>query len=59
MVEFCCGFHGCTAWLAISAFRGVQIKRVIPSELLNSSIDNDDQKHDFHIFMRNLSEHLY
>ena len=31
----------------------------LPSELLNSSNDVDDQNHTFHIFKRNLSEHLY
>ena len=39
--------------------RTIKLWNTLPSELLNSSYDGDDQNHTFHIFKRNLSEHLY
>ena len=41
-----------------SLFFPIEEWNTLPSELLNSSND-DDQNHTFHIFKRNLSEHLY
>ena len=39
--------------------RTIKLWNTLPSELLNSSNDVDDQNPTFHIFKRNLSEHLY
>ena len=39
--------------------RTIKLWNTLPSELLNSSDDVDDQDHTFHILKKNLLKHLY